>query len=105
MLLGKQLKTEGMDQAVMTADSVIPIWSTRAYDFLVNYAKYNYKFMSEDVRTASESEIPTPPSNRAWGAVIVKAKKNGIIKHFGYGQVKNPIAHMANASVWISQIF
>jgi hypothetical protein len=57
-------------------------------------------FMCEDVREYASNHLPTPPTNRAWGAIILRAKKDGIIKHYGFGQVTNPRAHRANASMW-----
>ena len=59
-------------------------------------------FLCEEVRLYAEANgLPQAPSNRAWGGIILNAKKIGWIKHLGYSQVKNPRAHMANASLWV----
>lgn len=101
---GQLLKERGMQIAIDNADFKIKEWSSVAYKFLVEYAKYNLTFMGEDVRYASQNNLPEPPSLRAWGMIISRAKKQGIIKHIGYSQVKNPSSHKANASIWESQI-
>ena len=56
--------------------------------------------MTEDVRLASEKEIPMPPSNRAWGGIVVRASKAGLISRVGFSNVKNAKAHKTPATVW-----
>jgi len=56
--------------------------------------------MTEDVREAATEEIPQPPSNRAWGAIIRMAASSNIIKRKGYRAVKNPKAHRTPATLW-----
>ena len=102
---GQELKREGIKKAETHANSVHKDWGERADKFLEIYAKCHRRFMAEDVRVEAEiAEIPIPPSLRAWGGVIQRAKIKGIIVHDGYGQVKNPKAHQANASIWRSLI-
>ena len=97
---GEQLKINGIDQAVNHANQKSENWSESAFNFLSKFIKTKRIFMTEDVRMASKDIIPEPPSNRAWGGIIIRAKKAGLIRHNGYSQVKNPKAHQANASVW-----
>ena len=79
-------------------------WSDRAYVFLLDYIKsrdfYNREFMTEDVRVASESELPAPPDKRAWGGIVRRAAKAGLIERIGYSHVKNFKAHRTPAAVW-----
>jgi len=56
--------------------------------------------MTEDVRISSEGIIEIPPSNRAWGGVIVRAVKSGLIKRIGFQNVNNPKAHKTPATLW-----
>ena len=98
--IGEQLKLDGIIQAVDNANKKTENWSDLAFIFLSKFIKTNKVFMTEEVRNASKDFIPEPPSNRAWGGIVVKAKNAGLIKHNGYSQVKNPKAHRANASVW-----
>lgn len=100
---GEQLKQAGMDQAIENADRRVFDWSMSAYSILKDFLKkHNLPFMAEDVRNyASRLGLEEPPSKRSWGSLIVKAKKEGLIKFIKYSQVSNSLAHRANASVWI----
>lgn len=99
-----QLKFEGMEASEDHANQVIENWSELAMTFLIKYAKINKSFLAEDVRNASIETVPTPPSNRAWGGVMVRAKNNGIISTDGYRRTKNPLAHSTPATFWKSNI-
>lgn len=97
---GQILRDEGIKMSVENADKTIKNWSEKAYDFFINYIKDKEFFMTEDVRVASEDLLETPPSNRAWGAVTVRAKKEGLIESAGFSAVKNPKAHSTPATLW-----
>lgn len=95
------LRDKGMESAVNHANNVHPNWGDRAYNYLMYFIRNNDRFMTEDVRrAAAEINFPDPPSQRAWGAVIIKAVKAGKIRRAGYAAVKNPKAHGTPASVW-----
>lgn len=106
----QRLKEQGIQQSLFNADLQSSVlkegelykWSDLAYQFLLSFLKANKgsSFMVENVRTEAVGKIPEPPSKRAWGGIILKAKNSGLIRHIGYRQVKNPKAHMANASLW-----
>ena len=76
---GAELRDKGIKKALDNANNTHDKWSDKAYDFLLKYIKYQNQFMTEDVRVASEKAIPKPPSNRAWGSVILKAAKSGSV--------------------------
>lgn len=100
---GDNLKHSGMTLATNFANKVHENWAEKAYELLVQFVRSGRgEFMCEDVREYAHAYgLPNPPSSRAWGSVISKAaKKEKIIKHVRFGQVKNPRAHRANASVW-----
>lgn len=97
---GNTLKKQGINKAITSADIKNSNWSEIAYSFLKEFIKNNDEFMVEEVRIASKDIVPEPPSKRAWGSIILKAKKENLVKHIKYNQVQNPSAHMANASVW-----
>ena len=97
---GTQLRDEGIKQAVDNADNTHEKWSVKAYNFLTNYIKSHHEFMTEDVRLDSEKKIPIPPSNRAWGGVILRAVKAGLITRDRFSNVKNAKAHKTPATVW-----
>ena len=87
---GTQLRDKGIKQALDNANDTHEKWSEKAYKFLVNYIKSNNQFMTEDVRLASEKEIPIPPSNRAWGGIVVRASKAGLIGSVGTNNPEKP---------------
>ena len=93
-------RNEGMQQAIDHANDKEPKWSDIAYGFLLRYMRSNVRFMTEDVRQASEGVVPEPPSQRAWGAVIIRAVKEKKIVRHSYQKVKNVKAHSTPASVW-----
>ena len=97
---GAELRDRGIKAALDNADSTHDKWSDKAYTFLLNYIKSHSEFMTEDVRVASEEEVPIPPSKRAWGGVVVRASKAGLIKRIGFSLVKNIKAHKTPATVW-----
>jgi len=100
MTTGEQLKIEGIQTALNSANEKAENWSQLAYDFALGYISKVPVFMVEEMRKEAEGFVPVPPSKRAWGAIIKKLKKNGLVEHNGYRQVKNPLAHMANATLW-----
>src|SRR5687768_11496245 len=98
-------RDSGMKQAADHADYVSKDWCERAYRYLklyINSGNLKKKFKIEDVRELAKSAVflEDPPSLRAWGAVTMRAAREGMIKRVGYTQVKNPNANRANVSVW-----
>lgn len=102
---GEALRDSGMETAERHADEVSDGWSDRALSFLIIYAKSHRHIIGEGVRAASEGIVEHPPHLRAWGAVMMRAARRGIIAKIGYTQVSNPKAHKANAAVWGSNVF
>ncbi len=100
MKTGEQLKLKGIERAIDNADDKCENWSEKAYNFAKEYIKKVPYFMTEEIREASKGRLEEPPSNRAWGGIVRRLKKSGLIRHYTYDQVKNPKAHKANASVW-----
>ncbi len=103
---GKENRDRGIAQALHNANATEPGWEDKALDFLHGYAQINGRFMVEDVRYASQGFVPPAPSARSWGAIILKALKNGWVwkKTGEIEKVKNSKAHRANAQVWRSNI-
>ena len=97
---GAQLRDKGIKQAINNANDTHEKWSEKAYKFLVSYIKSQDEFMTEDLRLASEKEIPKPPSNRAWGGIILRAVRAGLITRDRFSNVKNVKAHKTPATVW-----
>lgn len=104
---GRVLKEKGMQKAVTSADKDTPKWSVYAYKLLLEFLDQHHgEFMTEDVRSyaAMKEDFPLPPSARAWGSIIVKARNNKLVQCIGTKNVKNIKAHSAFAAVWIKII-
>lgn len=100
---GETLRDQGIQQAIDHAEEVVPNWSDLALEKVREFAcTYQHlEFMAEDVRIwAHNNNLPEPPHKRAWGGVMVRAANKGYIQKIGTGQVKNPTAHCANATIW-----
>ena len=96
---GDMLRDDGIRRAAEHADLCIPSWTDRALRFVRDYPES--VFRTEQVRAwAHDAGLPLPPSARAWGSVIVMAKKLGLIKFLRHENVSNPKAHSTPASVW-----
>lgn len=100
-----ELRNSGMASAINHADHVDDDWSIRAYAVLKHFvACRKSPFMCEEVRKYALNEIglPKPPSERAWGYLMIKAAKEGLIKHNGYDKTKSASAHRTPAAVWVA---
>ena len=94
-----QNRDEGIKRAADNAEMNEHGWQEQALMFLMKFPEK--RFQAEDVRSWAYSQgLTTPPNDRAWGAVIRKAKNQGCIRHVGYDAVSNPNAHRTPASVW-----
>jgi hypothetical protein len=77
----------GMALAEDNANRTTAMWSERAYEFLVTFARTHETFISEDVSFLSKEEgFPQPRTDRAWGSVYRRAIKARIIVQDGTGR-------------------
>ena len=99
---GADLRDEGMQQAIDHADDESDKWSERAYHYLVTFVHYHREpFMAEDFREYCEKyKLQQPPHLRAYGGIIARAAKSGLIKRVGFKNVSNPKCHCTPAAVW-----
>jgi hypothetical protein len=100
----KQLMSQGINKATESANLANENWSNRAFNFLRKYTLANKEFMTEDVRNASLDSLEEPPSARAWGGVMLRAKHSGLIEKKGTRNTKNPKSHCTPASLWVVKI-
>src|SRR3990167_10463853 len=108
---GEKLANQGIQKAINHANQVTPKWAEMAYECLLSYLRHSpcsFTFMAEDVRDFSTRHYPficdglsEPPSLRAWGGIMRKAKGAGVIRAIGTRKVSNTKAHCANATLWI----
>jgi hypothetical protein len=100
---GERLKNEGMQRALFSADRKDPGWPDRAFEQLKKYLEFHgYKeFKSEDMRQwAYKRGLPRPPDERAWGSVIARANKQGIIRFIRHTTYDQPHCHKGYTSLW-----
>lgn len=98
---GKTLKEKGMKRSLESAERVNPGWQEKAYWYFKYWIRYQKQpFKMESFREWCKDLIPEPPSLRAFGAIVRRAKKEGLIKHIDYTQTENPKSHQANCSLW-----
>jgi hypothetical protein len=100
-----ELKNAGIKQAESHANEVIDNWSESAYIILLQFLSYENAnmFQVEQVRSFASkfTDLPDPPSLRAWGAIILRAVKDGRVRHAGYEKTSNPKAHNTPAALWM----
>jgi hypothetical protein len=100
---GRELRDAGIAQAVASAEELTPNWNETVYGyFLVWLAlkEQGFEFLIEDFRVHISEIVPQPPSNRVYGAISVRAFKEGRIAKSGFRQVKNSKAHACSANLW-----
>ncbi len=95
-----RLRDQGIKKAIDHADKVNEGWSDAAFLKFKEFLLDHDEFMSELFRHWLEDKLPAPPDPRAIGAVIVKAKKMGLIKHLRYQAATDPKSHRNPKSVW-----
>lgn len=93
-------RDDGIERVSMKADLLDEGWTDRAYSALLLYcAKFHAPFIAEEVREWAEGEglISPPHDSRAWGAVIRRAVKAGVMRKVGYSTDK----FMSPKTLWV----
>jgi len=86
------------------ADHAGKEWTEGAFEILKQFLRgwpADNLFMGEDVRFyADRLGYSKPPHLRAWGAVLVRAAREGFILNAGSDKVKDPNGHRGFATRW-----
>lgn len=96
-------KQLGMIAAEENANKKITGWSNSAMSYLEGYLSIrgSEPFLAEDVREYAKMHgMEDAPSQRAWGGVMARAARLGIIKSKGFRLTTNPSAHRTPATLW-----
>lgn len=102
--VARELRDDGMRRAVDHANHVEPGWQERAIEHVRAFVMERREFMCEDAREFAEARgMSLPPDNRAWGAVMTKCARLGLIVKDRLGYAKDPKVHMRPTSVWRSR--
>gem|GEM_PF-2595880 len=102
---GKDLAVIGMNLPKETAERKEPGWSDRAFYLFKEFLllKGDTPFRGEEFINycyVNDCHAPEGTSQRVFAAIIIRAKKEGLIKHIGYTQTHDPKSHRANCSEW-----
>lgn len=101
----RQLAADGMERALDHADEATPGWSDQAVERVRQFAHIRSEFLGEDVRVWAHAQgLPLPPVACAWGAVMVRAAREGIIERDGYATTRIPPQHSKPAVRWHSLV-
>lgn len=101
LVSGREARDAGIERALDSAERKVSGWSDIAYGYLLEYLCHTRRFQVEDFRAwAYRTGLEAPPSERAFGGVILAAKRAGKVRFAGYESVNNPRAHATPASVW-----
>ena len=103
LALGRELRDAGIAQAAASAEELTPNWNDTAYGYFLLWLsrkEQGFEFLVEDFRVYVSEIIPPPASNRVYGAISVRAVKEGLIAKAGFRQVKNAKAHACSANLW-----
>lgn len=97
-------RDDGIQRAHDHAEEDSPGWSDVALAFLRGHAMKHEHFLTEDVIEAGKTwGLLEPPDRRAWGHVVRKAVREGIIERDGYAPAKT--SHFSPKPRWKSRIF
>ena len=102
----------GMERAVARADRAVEFWSEDAYAFVFEICSMLKSpkakehglssattFLTEDVRAYAEKRgLTPPPDQRAWGAVMQRAAKHGLIRRIGYMPARS--SNLSPKALW-----
>ena len=85
-------RNEAMQRAVDAADGRVPKWSDVALEYVRLYAIQHRgeRFIGRDVTQAAKAYgLESPANDKAWGAVLMRAAREGVIRKVGYAQDRN----------------
>lgn len=96
---GLELGHEAAEKAADHAERQEPGWKDMAFEAFCAHGRVAIEFTTEDVRLAFP-DLPPAPDQRAWGAVALRAKKDGMVQHVRYVKMKERHNHAAPKSLW-----
>ncbi len=97
-------RDRGILNASIGAEIAVPGWSLEAFAFLKRFAEQHAQFMAEDVvKAAAADHLPAPPDGRAFGGVIQRAVREGLIRKIGYAPAAT--SNLSPKCVWQSLVF
>jgi hypothetical protein len=104
LLAAMQAGRDGMKRALDHANRVDPSWEAHAWRYMRAYVRDHAEFKAEDARAwAYAHGMDAPPDDRAWGGIVQRAAKAGLIRKTGrHGPSKS--SHASPVILWQSTI-
>ena len=96
-------KKIGHEKAALAANRAGNEWTKLAFNAFKRYARKHKTFTTESVRNANPS-LPEPTDPRAWGHVVLMAKKEMIVTPDGWECAKNKNVHARPVTRWKSNL-
>lgn len=94
-----ELRDKGIKKSAEHAEHVRHGWQSDAVAAIHAYP--GKEFQSDKLRAfAYANGLDLPPSNRAWGAVMQRAVKEGLVEFVRYAPSTSPKQHRCPTSVW-----
>ena len=95
---------DGMKRAIAHAEREEESWGDRALLYLRAYLQHHpphWRFITPDMRRwAVERGCKEPASNNAWGSVLYRARRLGLIVPDGYEQYGDGKMHTQPVRAW-----
>jgi hypothetical protein len=106
MTEARAARDEGMNRAAAHAERVTPAWGTMAYRRLVRFAHQTEAFTTEQARAWAYADGLLPPPNEcAWGAVVTRAVKAGVLTLDDFATAENVSRHCGINRLWRSNLY
>lgn len=98
---GRDLGHAGALRAAKHADWVEASWQAKAHGLLMRFLGGSGSFQCQHViNYAKHHDFPAPPDDRAWGMVMLRAARQGIIYKVGYEPSISLRQHGRPCAVW-----
>ncbi len=99
---GEQLRDAGIKLSADHAELNEPGWQEEAFRlFRIFLDAVTRGFQTEEARSWAESHgLNDPPDKRAWGGIIRRAAREGLILRAGFALANDPKSHRAPSTVW-----
>lgn len=103
---GRELAREGMERSAGTQERLAPGWAAGAYRELVRFAQERQRFTGEEAKAFAYREgLERPRNEGAWGGVVNRAARAGVIEFDGYEVAGSASRHCAPNRRWRSKVW
>jgi hypothetical protein len=98
---GRELAEQGMERATCAQERRSEGWADHAMAYLKKFVVGRYAWSGEEFRNWAESTgLEKPLNASAYGGVLAKAKRDGLIVFVGYETSVNASRHLAPVRLW-----